>query len=148
MGWTAYNPRNSSLTATYSVTTLVADGQGRVWIGSHDGELVRFDPAAALPSKYVPVFSVVSVIVLPAALLSTGLVLVWMIVFSRRAAIIRLPTRKFWMIALGTLGAALCGLYTLGQRHVLADQLMGVVFGEGWALADALSLDCTRPSEM
>jgi streptogramin lyase len=139
MGWTAYNPRNSGLTATYSVTTLIADRQGRVWFGSHDGELVRFHPAAALPSKYIPVFSLLSVIVLPSVLISVGLVLVAMIVISRPAAVDRQAVPKFWTIALGTLGAALCGLYTLGQRHVLAEQFMQAVFGEGWAFADALS---------
>ena len=139
LGWTAYNPRNSGLTATYSVTTLIADGEGRVWIASYDGDLVRFDPAGALPSRYIPMSSLLSVIVLPAALLSIALVMVAMIVFNKPAAIPRQTTPKFWTIALGTLGAALCGLYALGQRHGLADQLLGAVFGEGWAFADALS---------
>jgi len=139
MGWTAYNPRNSGLTATYSVTTLIADRQGRVWFGSHDGELVRFHPAAALPSKYIPVFSLLSVIVLPAALISAALTIVGMIVLSRPTVIQRQASRNYWTLALGTLGAALCGLYTLEQRHILADQFMQAVFGEGWAFADDLS---------
>jgi hypothetical protein len=139
MGRTAYNPRNSSLTATYSVTTLVADGQGSVWIGSSDGGLVRFDPAAALQAESVPALSLLSVIVLPAALLSIGLVIIRMIAFPRSAALTGQNMRKSWTVALGTLGAALCGLYALEQRDILAERFMQAVFGEGWAFADALS---------
>jgi len=66
-------------------------------------------------------------------------VIIQMIAFPRSAALTGQNMRKSWTVALGTLGAALCGLYALGQRDILAERFMQAMFGEGWAFADALS---------
>lgn len=139
-GWTPYNTRNSGLTATYSATTLATDGQGRVWVGTHDGGLVTFDPDAALPVQYLPALSLLGVIVIPSALISIALVLVWTLVFTRPGTITDKTSPRFWMIALGSFGAAAGGLYALGQREILAGQIMESLFGDYWSHNDFFAM--------
>jgi len=137
-GWVAYNARNSGM-ANATATTLVADGQGRVWIGALGGAVRRFDPAAALPAQYLPVAGTLGTVVVPAALLGIITAVLLKIPLARPASGEGKP-RNIPEIAFTAFSAAIFTLYTFGQRNYLTIRFMDTVFGDGWGFADVLML--------
>ena len=71
-GWTNYTSRNSGLSSNF-VTSLAHDPGGRIWIGSSRGNLNRWDPDAASLARILPAISLATQVILPAAILSVGL---------------------------------------------------------------------------
>ncbi|HSL28577.1 MAG TPA: two-component regulator propeller domain-containing protein, partial [Anaerolineales bacterium] len=71
-GWTNYTSRNSGLSSDF-VTSLVHDPAGRIWIGTSRGSLNRWDPDAASLARFLPAISLATQVILPAAILSVGL---------------------------------------------------------------------------
>ena len=71
-GWTNYTSRNSGLSSNF-VTSLDQDPDGRIWIGSSRGSLNRWDPDAASLARILPALSLATQVILPAAILSVGL---------------------------------------------------------------------------
>jgi streptogramin lyase len=71
-GWTNYTSRNSGLSSNF-VTSLDQVPDGRIWIGSSRGSLNRWDPDAASLAHILPAISLATQVILPAAILSVGL---------------------------------------------------------------------------
>lgn len=123
-GWTNYNSLNSGL-ASDIVTSLAYDPGGRIWIGSDQGRLYRWDPDAASLDQILPALNVVMYVLLPAAFLVVVLILLLRIASGSWQPVTRRNIRAFWF---GFAGWFICNALLWGWILYSISQLTGWVF--------------------
>jgi hypothetical protein len=138
-GWTVYNLRNSGLPDAFSAP-LVVDGNGQVWFGSYSAGLARLDPAEALPAQYIPLLGGLGTIVIPAGLLAILAAAAGAIFLIQRGRNASMKQPDLPKIMTGAFGAAIGGLYALGQHELFANQMMKALLGENWSHGDFFAI--------
>lgn len=117
-GWTNYNSLNSGL-ASDIVTSLAYDPGGRIWIGSDQGRLYRWDRDATSLDRILPELSLVMYVVLPAAILIVVLIVLLRIASGSWQPVTGRNIRAFWF---GFAGWFICNALLWGWIRYSAAQ--------------------------
>jgi ligand-binding sensor domain-containing protein len=121
-GWTNYSTKNSGLRS--DINALALDPQGQVWMGSTQGSVTKFDPAASLPAAILPAVRLGTQALLPGVLISLLLLAILATVQGRPDAGIARQITEFSLGFVTWYAIALLVWGFLRYSHVQSSSLL------------------------